>query len=183
MISQQLQNGDAEFFYQEQLHKKVGYFFEVVLSFDENNMVTTNMDLSFFPFRTKTKMSDLSSDQRMEAKKLNRQPEKEPSKLASYLQRNHTVCEYCENLLWMMWVHSAVIVEIKTIVSFKVSLSALCLIQIQKDHICDILFHLLTRPMTISIIGLQFYKLRRTKQVHPYLVDWSKTWETGKLKQ
>ena len=121
IASEQLKDGNADFFYQELEQNHTGFFFEVVLSYDRGNMVASNLDLSFFPFPTQTSLNDLSEDQRQEAKRLNRQPEKEPPKLASYLSDKLTICDYTENLLWLITFHSAKILEIRTIISFKVS--------------------------------------------------------------
>ena len=85
-ISMQLVEGQSEFFYHEQTQNNRGFFSEVVLSFDENNLVTSNLDFSFFLFASQTNMDTLSETQREEAKLLNRRPHLEPSKLASYLQ-------------------------------------------------------------------------------------------------
>ena len=50
LVSEELKQGNADFFYHELQENQTGFFFEVVLSYDEENLLTTNLDLSFFSF-------------------------------------------------------------------------------------------------------------------------------------
>ena len=118
-LSQKLATADAEYFHDELLFAKNGYFFEVVLGFDEDCLVNSNLDLSFFPFLSETKTHHLSKDQLHQAKMINRKPEKEGFKLASFLKHSLTVCEHSENLLYLLSFHGAKILSVRSIVSYK----------------------------------------------------------------
>lgn len=117
-ISQRLMDGDVDFFHDELLVENNGFYFEVQIGFDPANMITTNLDLSFFPFKSETKSTDLSFDQIKQAEKLNRKVDKEGLKLASYLHEN-VICDHSENILYQIVFHGAKVIKIKRILKFK----------------------------------------------------------------
>lgn len=118
-VSDRLIAGDVDFFHDQLLEANLGYFFSILISYHKESMVTSNLDLAYFPFRSLTKETDLSQEQLNQAKSLGRRVDNEGNKLASFLPNKLLVNEHTENILYQLAFHDIKILQVKKIVEYK----------------------------------------------------------------
>lgn len=100
-VSEKVFEGDIEFFHDQLIYAKTMYFCEVETTHHKNaELLITNLDLSVFPFYEQVSLDMLSQDQLERAKRISRNPAKEPKKLVSYLKTNNTLSDFIENILY-----------------------------------------------------------------------------------
>ena len=117
LVSKQLISGNLDFFYDELFENNTIYFCEVETGFEKNaDLSFVNFELSSFPFYEKVSLNMLSQDQRMRAKLLNRNPEKEEKRLVSFLKKNNRIAQYAENLIYSRNFHDIAITRVYNII-------------------------------------------------------------------
>ena len=117
-IEENLRGLNLEFFQKLCQEHSTGFLFRIVLDYDRVESLQTSVDFSMFPRFRSVKLSELSSDQQNEARKMNRKVDKEPPKLVSTMEKQEVV-DYLENVLFLIIHMSCRIVEIKEIVIYK----------------------------------------------------------------
>ena len=119
-ISEKLKRVDIDFFSAELHENQHIYLFEVELGYNSRAILSkVNCELSLFPFYEKVALTQLTPEQRIRAKRLSRDPAKEPEKLLSYLKQNLKITDYAENLLYLAGFHDVKIQSVKNIVRSK----------------------------------------------------------------
>lgn len=118
-VADRLISADVDFFHDQLMEANLGYFFSVLISYHKKSMVTSNLDLAYFPFRSMTKETDLSHEQLEQARALGRRVDNEGNKLASFLPDKLLVNEHTENILYQISFHDIKILQVKKVVKFK----------------------------------------------------------------
>ena len=120
IVKSHLKEADIDYFYDQLIDNNTIYFCEVKMGYDEgaeNDPI--NFDLSSFPFYEAVNLENLSPEQREMAKELKRNSGKESKKLVSYLKQDNVICEYAENIIYSIGIHSQKLLETYRIVRCK----------------------------------------------------------------
>ena len=96
------------------------YFFVLILTYDDDALYAKqNIEISSFPFYETVTFDQLTKEQEIRGKRLNRDPGREPKKMISSLKKNLKTADFSENIILMTGFHNLRIKKVLKIVKTK----------------------------------------------------------------
>ena len=119
-LSKKLINMDIDFFSEELHYNNNLYFFVLILTHDDDALFAKqNIEISNFPFYETVSFEQLTKDQEIRGKRLNRNPIKEPQKMISSLKKNLKTADFSDNILLVTGFHNLRVKKVLKIVKTK----------------------------------------------------------------